>query len=112
MLRYCEGNGSPSVREWVPVGVSSPAMLIKKVRVNHFRCVKSETLNCEPLTALVGANGSGKSTFLRALHLFYDASPKLDSRDCYGGDQSQPIEIAITFAELGPQEKERFSSYL
>lgn len=74
--------------------------------------MKGETLNCENLTALVGANGSGKSTFLRALHLFYEASPKVDSRDCYGGDQDQPIEIAITFTELGSEEKERFASYL
>jgi putative ATP-dependent endonuclease of the OLD family len=71
-------------------------MLIKRVQAKHFRCIKDEILNCENLTALVGANGSGKSTFLKALNLFYEASPKLDSRDCYGGDQGKPIEIAIT----------------
>src|SRR6266481_5040366 len=87
-------------------------MLIKRVQAKHFRCINNEILNCENLTALVGANGSGKSTFLKALNLFYEASPKLDSRDCYGGDQGKPIEISITFTELGPEEKERFASYL
>jgi len=87
-------------------------MLIKRVQAKHFRCIKGEILNCENLTALVGANGSGKSTFLKAWSLFYEASPKLDSRDCYGGDQGKPIEIAITFTELGAEEKERFASYL
>jgi putative ATP-dependent endonuclease of the OLD family len=69
-------------------------------------------LNCEKLTALVGANGSGKSTFLKALHLFYETNPKLDSRDWYNGDQIENIEIAVTFTDLGPAEKKRFSSYL
>ena len=87
-------------------------MLIKRVQAKHFRCINNEILNCENLTALVGANGSGKSTFLKALNLFYEASPKLDSRDCYGGDQGKPIEISITFTELGPEEKDRFASYL
>jgi energy-coupling factor transporter ATP-binding protein EcfA2 len=87
-------------------------MLIKTVYISHFRCIRGETLNCENLTALVGANGSGKSTFLRALHLFYEASPKLDARDCYGSDHNEPIEIAITFMDLGTEEKDRFSSYL
>jgi predicted ATPase len=87
-------------------------MLIKSVKVKHFRCVKDEILHCETLTALVGANGSGKSSFLKALDLFYESSPKLDLRDFYAEDLTKPIEVAITFSDLGPEEKERFSSYL
>ena len=87
-------------------------MLIKIVRVKNFRSVKEETLHCESLTALVGANGSGKSTFLKALHLFYEISPQIDQRDWYDSDQTQEIEISITFSDLGPRERERFSSYL
>ncbi len=66
-------------------------MLIKTVDVKNFRCVKSGTLNCGKLTALVGANGAGKSTFLRALALFYDLSPKIEKRDWYNEDQAVPI---------------------
>ena len=87
-------------------------MLVKTVKVTNFRCAKMAVLNCEPLTAFVGANGSGKSTLLRALHLFYDTNPKLDRRDWYNEDQKEPIEISITFYDLGPAEKERFASYL
>jgi putative ATP-dependent endonuclease of the OLD family len=87
-------------------------MLIKTVSVKNFRCARNGVLNCEKLTALVGANGSGKSTFLRALHLFYEPGPKLDQRDWYNEDQTEPIEIAITFSDLGPGEKERFGGYL
>ena len=53
-------------------------MLVKTVTVKNFRCAKDGVLNCEKLTALVGANGSGKSTFLRALQLFYDTNPRID----------------------------------
>ncbi len=87
-------------------------MLVKTVTVKNFRCAKGGALHCENLTALVGANGSGKSTFLRALHLFYEISPKLDQKDWYNEDQTEPIEITITFSDLGPAEKERFGSYL
>jgi len=87
-------------------------MLIKTVTVRNFRCAHRVVLKCEKLTALVGANGSGKSTLLKALALFYDTTPKLDARDWYNGDQNEPIEISITFSDLGPIEKERFGSYV
>jgi putative ATP-dependent endonuclease of the OLD family len=87
-------------------------MLIKTVSLKNFRCAHRGILNCETLTALVGANGSGKSTFLRALHLFYEPSPRIDQRDWYNEDQSEPIEIAVTFTDLGAAEKKRFDNYL
>jgi putative ATP-dependent endonuclease of OLD family len=87
-------------------------MLVKTVTVKNFRCAKGGVLNCEKLTALVGANGSGKSTFLRALQLFYDTNPKIDQRDWYNEDQNEPLEISITFSDLGSAEKQKFGSYL
>jgi putative ATP-dependent endonuclease of OLD family len=87
-------------------------MLVKTVTVKNFRCAKDGVLNCEKLTALVGANGSGKSTFLRALQLFYDTNPRIDQRDWYNEDQSEPLEISITFSDLGSAEKQKFASYL
>ncbi len=44
-------------------------MIIESMCVKNFRSILDETLNFEQLTALVGANGSGKSSFLRALEL-------------------------------------------
>jgi len=87
-------------------------MIIGSITVRHFRCIKNETLNCGELTALVGANGTGKSTFLRALSTFYDPSPKIEKRDWYNEDQSVPIEIAVTFDDLGHAERQRFSKYI
>lgn len=87
-------------------------MIIKAVRVQNYRSIVDETLSCEPLTAIVGANGAGKSSFLRALELFYATSPRVTAEDFYAEDTSRPIEITLTFADLDKEEDERFSSYL
>jgi putative ATP-dependent endonuclease of the OLD family len=80
-------------------------MLIKSVSVKNFRCAKRGTLKCGPLTAMVGANGTGKSTYLRALNVFYDLAPKVEKRDWYNEEQNNPIEIAVTFTDLGDTAK-------
>lgn len=87
-------------------------MIIKAVLVQNFRSILDETLYCEELTALVGRNGTGKSSFLRAIELFYAVNPRCSIADFHAEDASQPIEITITFIDLSPEETERFSSYL
>ena len=87
-------------------------MIIRSIRVQNFRCILDATLNCEPLTALVGPNGCGKSSFLRALELFYAPTPKFTIEDFYSGDTSREIEITVTFAELNQEAMEKFAAYL
>jgi predicted ATP-dependent endonuclease of OLD family len=88
------------------------AMIIKSIRVQNFRCIKDETLPCEQLTALIGANGAGKSSFLRALDMFYTAVAKYSDDDFYNKDTSQSIVITVTFTELAVNEKELFQKYV
>ena len=87
-------------------------MLIQEVHVKNFRSILDESLPCESLTALVGRNSSGKSSFLSAIELFYDPSAKVTREDYYSEDTSQDIEIAVTFAGLSPDAGEFFSAYL
>jgi predicted ATPase len=87
-------------------------MVIKSVRVRNFRSVMDETLDCERLTVLVGANGTGKSAFLRALELFYSSAPKLDQEDFYARDTTREIEVAVTFSELSDEARKRFAAYM
>jgi len=87
-------------------------MIIKSVHVKNFRCIKYETLECEDLTVLVGPNGCGKSSFLRAIELFYILQPKVSEEDFYNRDVDQPIVISITFDNLTPQEAELYEVYL
>jgi hypothetical protein len=87
-------------------------MIIKLVHVKNFRSILDESLSCDCLTALVGRNGAGKSSFLRALEMFYDPSAKVTAEDFYAEDTSQDIEIAVTFSELTAQEKGFFAAYI
>ena len=87
-------------------------MIIQSVRVQNFRSLKDVELICEPLTVLVGANGAGKSAFLKALDLFYDHAAKYDQSDYYGGDIGIPIVVQVTFGDLTEQEGALFAPYI
>jgi predicted ATP-dependent endonuclease of OLD family len=85
-------------------------VIIQSIHVRNFRSILDETLECDELTVLVGANGSGKSSFLRALDLFYDPSPKVDVADYYDGNTAEAIVISITFKDLSEEAGDLFSS--
>ena len=87
-------------------------MIIESVHVKNYRSILDENLVCDSLTALVGANGTGKSTLLRAIDLFYNSSPRLDAEDFYNGETSIEISVAITFKDLSQDAKNLFSIYL
>lgn len=87
-------------------------MILKAVHVKNFRSILDELLPCDCLTALVGRNGSGKSSFLRAVELFYDPAAKVTVEDFYAEDSTQDIEIAVTFSDLTAEEEDFFSAYI
>ena len=86
-------------------------MRIKSIRVENFRSIRRETLACDDLTALVGANGAGKSTFLQAL-LVFQGRQKVAAEDFYGRNTDENIEIAVTFADLPDAAAEKFAKYV
>ena len=87
-------------------------MNIREIRVKNFRSLRDATLSCDRLTAIVGRNGTGKSSFLRALELFYDQSAMATPDDFYNGDIDQDISITVTFSDLTPDALRLFSSYV
>jgi len=86
-------------------------MRIKSIRVENFRSVKSATLELDGLTALVGANGAGKSTFLHAL-LVFQGRLKPDVEDFYNRDTDESIAITVTFTGLPRAAETKFAKYL
>ena len=87
-------------------------MLIQNIHVKNFRSILDESLPCDSLTALVGRNGSGKSSFLSALQLFYSPTARVLSEDFYAEDVTQNIEIAVTYSSLNAEAKGLFSTYI
>lgn len=87
-------------------------MFIQNVHVRNFRSILDESLPCDSLTALVGRNGSGKSSFLSALELFYDVSARVTPEDFYSENVDQDIEVAVTFAGLSEEARDLFSAYI
>ena len=87
-------------------------MIIENVQVKNFRSISNESLPCDSLTALVGRNGSGKSSFLSALELFYNRTASVTSEDFYDEDVTQDIEIIVTYSNLNAEAKGLFAPYL
>ncbi len=74
--------------------------------------ILDQSFHLDRLTALVGKNGAGKSSFLRALEMFYDPSAKLTDEDFYAEDTSRDIEIALTFSDLSSNQRDFFAPYV
>jgi len=87
-------------------------MIVKTLHVKNFRSILDEGINCDNLTVLVGRNGSGKSSFLRAMDMFYDPKAAVSAEDFYAEDTGEEIEIAITFTDLSTEENSFFKDYL
>jgi len=88
------------------------SMLIRSIRVERFRSLYDATLQFDDLTALVGPNGCGKSSFLRALDTFYSTTPVIEKDDFYNCDTSEEIVIAVTYTALSDAARDLFGLYL
>ncbi len=87
-------------------------MIIKRVEVKNFRSIREASLDCDNLTAIVGRNGAGKSSFLYAIDTFYDIAAAITEEDFFGRDVGSPIEIRLTYGDLRDDEKEEFRPYI
>lgn len=94
-------------------------MKIESMRVENFRCFKNEVIDFDDYTCLIGANGSGKSTILNALNVFFknikDSQTNLGTlsdEDFHHKDIKEPIKITLTFSELSEKAKDDLSDYV
>lgn len=85
-------------------------MQLVHLRVKNFRSLKNVSVQFGSHTAFLGANGAGKSSILRAIERFYSTARSLDADDFFGRDQSESIEIELTFGNLTDGELEVFES--
>lgn len=93
-------------------------MFIKSIQIKNLRAYLDETIEFDPYTCLVGANGAGKSTVLCALNIFFRETENsstslsnLEKEDFHKGVTDTPIEITLTFSDLSEAAKADFSGY-
>ena len=85
-------------------------MRLARAEISNFRSLKHVAVDFGSSTALIGGNGTGKSSVLKALEKFYSTSRNLDADDYYGRDTTSPIEISLTFDGLSDDEVAAFGS--
>jgi putative ATP-dependent endonuclease of the OLD family len=81
---------------------------LERARIKNFRSLRDVEVEFGAHTALIGGNGAGKSSILKAIEMFYSTSKTCSADDFFGRDQSQPIEIELTFHQLSDQEATAF----
>ena len=94
-------------------------MKIDSVRIENFRSFEDETIIFDNYTCFVGSNGSGKSTILNALNVFFrqykdsktDLS-KLIDEDFHHRNIDEPVKVTVTFTELSDDAKDDLSDYV
>ncbi|MEZ4592133.1 MAG: ATP-dependent endonuclease [Chloroflexota bacterium] len=87
-------------------------MIINSIAIKNFRCIKNLSTDITTLTAFIGRNGSGKSTMLQALNVFYDVKAPISEEDFFNGNTNDSIEITVEFKGLSDFEKSEFSRYV
>lgn len=83
-------------------------MQLERARIKNFRSLRDVEVELGAHTALIGGNGAGKSSILKAIEMFYSTSKTCSADDFFGRDQTQPIEIELTFHQLSEQEEAAF----
>ncbi|WMT73878.1 AAA family ATPase [Bradyrhizobium sp. Ash2021] len=85
-------------------------MILKRISVKNFRSIRDITVDVGHQMSIVGGNGAGKSTVLRAIDRFYGQSASVEADDFFGRQLNEQIEIALTFTNFNEVERETFGS--
>jgi predicted ATP-dependent endonuclease of OLD family len=93
-------------------------MRIKKLRIQNFRSFKDTTLDLDSYNCLVGPNGTGKSSVLIALNVFFREATnptdvnELREEDFHLKNTNEPIVITVTFGDLSREAGEDLQAYV
>lgn len=93
-------------------------MKISRIRIQNFRIFQDQTINLDDYTCLVGPNGTGKSTVLTALNIFFRETAnaatnlvELDDEDFHQCNTKEPVRITVTFTDLSNDAQTDFKDY-
>lgn len=88
-------------------------MKIASVTVKNFRSLRDVSIRFDDVTTLIGPNGTGKSTVLRALDWYFNGSRggDLTERDCSHGYADEEISVEVTFNDLTDSDRAELGKY-
>ena len=88
-------------------------MRIKRVRIQNFRCLEDVELYFDEVTTLIGSNGAGKSSILRALDWFFNGEEALtpEEEDIFAGSKETRFIVEVEFNNLTSQDRDRLGKY-
>jgi putative ATP-dependent endonuclease of OLD family len=103
----CQSNHKYVVRDlWGQI------VILKRVGIKNFRSIRQGEVELGPHIAILGGNGTGKSTVLHAIERFYSPSGNIELDDFFGRRTDNSIEIELTFIGLDAAEMELFGSHV
>lgn len=90
-------------------------MRVNEVRIVNYRSHVSTTIGFDGYTALIGANGAGKSSLFYALRWFFDGGPiaegDLSTQASVDENSSSEVSVSVTFDSLTDADRLRLGEY-
>ncbi|WP_129308142.1 ATP-dependent endonuclease [Streptomyces sp. L2] len=88
-------------------------MRMIRARIENFRCLQLAEVRFDGVTSIIGPNGVGKSTILRALDWFFNGEKgtSLDLDDLCVEAGSSRIRVEVEFDSLTAQDREELGHY-
>jgi putative ATP-dependent endonuclease of the OLD family len=90
-------------------------VLIKRARIQNFRCLQDVEVWFDDVTTFIGPNGIGKSSVLRALDWFFNGekAAQLTEDDVFSGAPSdgRRISVEVEFHKLSTEDRVALGKY-
>ncbi|MCC3653397.1 ATP-dependent endonuclease [Streptomyces sp. S07_1.15] len=88
-------------------------MRMIRARIENFRCLQEAEVRFDGVTSIIGPNGVGKSTILRALDWFFNGEKgtSLSTDDLCVDTQSSRIRVEVEFDSLTIRDREELGHY-
>lgn len=85
-------------------------MRLAELRVRNYRCLDAFDLRLDPLTAIIGANGTGKSSVIRALEFLFGLAAGTQA-DVTSGSDDLEFEVDAVLDGLDDDQRQAFAPW-
>ncbi|WP_327682079.1 ATP-dependent nuclease [Streptomyces sp. NBC_00467] len=88
-------------------------MRLIRARIENFRCLQMAEVRFDDVTSIIGPNGVGKSTILRALDWFFNGEKgtSLSTDDLCIDARGTRIRVEVEFDSLTPNDRQELGHY-